>query len=203
MSENVNLKEYNETKIKRIEAMEDFLDEVYDFPKYTTQLINLANGNSQGTRPKVVGQLSELIKEVPKNSYGAWKEFYLEENNGYEKIQKATDITYGGVQKLQEAINLIDRNMVEAWINDLVIFKTGQGLFIQEAILKHISESENKSYRLATPEEESKGIDGYIGNTPVQIKNKTYTSKQMLSEKIDVEIIYYGTTDKYITIYRK
>ncbi len=26
------------------------------FPRYTTQLINLANQNAQGTRPKVVGQ---------------------------------------------------------------------------------------------------------------------------------------------------
>ncbi len=42
------------------------IEEVYEragapqpeFPKYTTQLMNLANLNAQGTRPKVVGQLS-------------------------------------------------------------------------------------------------------------------------------------------------
>ena len=33
------------------------------FPKYTTQLMNLANQNAQGTRPSVVGQMSELIQE--------------------------------------------------------------------------------------------------------------------------------------------
>ena len=32
-----------------------------EFPKYTSQLINWANQNAQGTRPKVVGQLSELF----------------------------------------------------------------------------------------------------------------------------------------------
>ena len=28
---------------------------IYDFPKYSTQLLNLANQNAQATRPKVVG----------------------------------------------------------------------------------------------------------------------------------------------------
>ena len=36
---------------------------VYPFPKYTTMLINQINQTAQGTRPKVVGQMSELIKE--------------------------------------------------------------------------------------------------------------------------------------------
>ena len=35
----------------------------YEFPKYVTQVINLVNSNAGGTRPKVVGQMSELIKE--------------------------------------------------------------------------------------------------------------------------------------------
>ena len=35
------------------------LDET-TFPKYTTVLMNIANRTSQGTRPNVVGQLSEL-----------------------------------------------------------------------------------------------------------------------------------------------
>ena len=35
----------------------------YEFPKYTSQLINWANQNAQGTRPVVVGQMSELFPE--------------------------------------------------------------------------------------------------------------------------------------------
>lgn len=37
--------------------------ESFSFPKYTSQLINWANQNAQGTRPKVVGQMSELFPE--------------------------------------------------------------------------------------------------------------------------------------------
>lgn len=40
-----------------------------EFPRYTTQILNLANQDAQGTRPRVVGQLSELIKECPDKTY--------------------------------------------------------------------------------------------------------------------------------------
>jgi len=36
-----------------------------EFPKYVTQLLNLANQNAQGTRPRVVGQMSDLIQQFP------------------------------------------------------------------------------------------------------------------------------------------
>lgn len=39
----------------------------YVFPKYTTQIINIANQNAGGTRPKVVGQMSELIIDYLNN----------------------------------------------------------------------------------------------------------------------------------------
>ena len=52
-----------------------------EFPKYTTQLMNLANQNAQGTRPKVVGTLSEIFQEFMNNnkniSIEDWREWYL------------------------------------------------------------------------------------------------------------------------------
>ena len=47
------------------------------------------------------------------------------------------------------------------------------------------------AYRTAIPSEEARGIDGYIGETPVSIKPMTYKSKNMLQERIDSTIIYY------------
>ena len=53
--------------------MQDLIvGDIPEFPKYSTQLINLANQNAQGTRPKVVGQMSELSKEFPGGSYDVW-----------------------------------------------------------------------------------------------------------------------------------
>jgi hypothetical protein len=50
--------------ISNVEILSDVVGEEPEFPKYTTQLMNLANQNAQGTRPRVVGQMSELIKEL-------------------------------------------------------------------------------------------------------------------------------------------
>ncbi|MDZ7363482.1 MAG: MjaI family restriction endonuclease [candidate division KSB1 bacterium] len=47
---------------------------VPEFPKYTTQLINLASQNAQATRPKVVGQMSELIRQFPQKHWQEWEE---------------------------------------------------------------------------------------------------------------------------------
>ena len=48
--------------------------EVVSFPKYATQLINLANYYSHGTRPEVVGQMSDLIQEFKGRKLREWEE---------------------------------------------------------------------------------------------------------------------------------
>jgi len=49
-------------KISTDEIRKVFDIETPEFPKYVGPLINLSNQYAQGTRPKVVGQMSELIK---------------------------------------------------------------------------------------------------------------------------------------------
>lgn len=53
------------TKIPNQEIAELLVGAPQAFPKYSTQLINLANRNAQGTRPIIVGQMSELIQQYP------------------------------------------------------------------------------------------------------------------------------------------
>ena len=51
-----------------------------ELPKYVSQLINLGNIFSQGTRPKVVGQMSELIKEFRKSggrTFEDWRKILI------------------------------------------------------------------------------------------------------------------------------
>ena len=95
------------------------------------------------------------------------------------------------IENFKEAINKIDKEIVKKWVDDLVIDKTFIGLKFQEAILKRIAKMKNKSYRLSTPQEESKGVDGFIGELPVSIKPITYKIKDMLNEQIEVKIIFY------------
>ena len=167
--------------------------EVVVFPKYTSQLINWANQNAQGTRAKIVGQMSELFPEFVDTednvTIESWEEWYLEKHPN--AIENATEKIYEHVNNLKEAIKLIDKNMVRSWVKDLVINKTYNGLYVQKAILASLSDKLNKEYRLATPAEESVGIDGYVGETPYSIKPDTYKTMNRLSESINVKMIYY------------
>lgn len=170
--------------------------ERYTFPKYTSQLINWANQNAQGTRPVVVGQMSELfpafMASTEEVTIENWRKWYIERYPN--AIQRATDKIYIHVENLRKAIPLIDREMVMQWVEDLVIYKTFNGLYVQKAILASLAERKNEIYRLATPEEESKGIDGFVGDIPYSIKPDTYKTMGRLSEMIDVKMIYYKKT---------
>ncbi len=164
------------------------------FPKYTSQIMNLSNQNAQGTRPHVVGQMSELFPEY-KNSdenptLEGWAEWYLARYP--DAIDKATDKIEQQVENLKRAISLIDRDMIKRWVTDLVINKTYMGLYYQQVILAHLAEAIHSSWRLATPEEESQGVDGYVGDHAYSIKPTTYKTMSRLPETISVTMVYYS-----------
>ena len=170
----------------------------YDFPKYATQFINLINSNAQGTRPNVVGQMSELIQEFDGHTLDEWIKWYTERNP--DAVANATERIYATYEKMRDAFNAIDKQMIENWVKDLVYTKTFCGLKFQGAIIAAIANEIGKTWRLANIEEESKGIDGYIGDQPIQIKSDTYKLESRLSEKIDVPIVYYAKKKDGISI---
>ncbi len=167
------------------------------FPKYVTQILNLANQNAQGTRPSVVGQMSELIKEFKGNRLREWEEWYLSKHP--EAITLATNRILEMINRLKEAMSRIDKDVVERWARDLLVVKTFVGLKFQEAILKRLAGRYNLPYRLAEPEEEAKGIDGFVGNVAVSIKPSTYQTKN-LQEEINVLIVFYEKTKDGVKI---
>lgn len=204
MSENVELSDFTEVKLNVGDIFEGVVGNKPEFPKYTTQLINLANQNAQGTRPKVVGQLSELIKECPDRSYSGWKAWYSSKYP--DSIDKATEKIGKMVEELKKAIEQIDDEMIAKWAEDLIVTKTSEGLIIQEYVIDYIAGKLRKEWRFSTPEEESRNIDGYIGEVPVQIKPISYLAKKpTVREQIDVETIYYDKTknSNYVRIYTK
>jgi len=182
-----------------IEEIRKYLDiDTPEFPTYVAPLINLANQYAQGTRPKVVGQMSELIQEFRGKTLSEWEKWYLEKKP--DAIKNATEKILHKLKELRNSMNNIDEKMVEKWVRDLVIVKTFAGLRFQEAILKKGAKLKRTNYRLSKPNEESIGIDGYIGDIPVSIKPDTYEMKAALSEKIDIKIIIYKKIDDGIEV---
>lgn len=168
----------------------------FSFPKYTSQLINLANQNAQGTRPVVVGKMSDLFQEFlesdEERNIDGWRRWYLKRYP--DSFEKATNKIWEQVNNLRNAIELIDKEMVENWVENLIIYKTFNGLYVQKAILAFLANKKGTTYRLANAIEESHGIDGYVGDVSYSIKPDTYKYMERLSEVIDVKMIYYTKT---------
>lgn len=165
------------------------------FPKYTAQLINLASQNAQATRPKVVGNLSELFPEFKNQAtditVNDWQTWYI--SNNPQAITESTKKICLQLKNLEKALSCIDEEMVKTWVTDLIINKTYNGLYLQQAILQKLSIIYNTTYRLATAKEEAKGIDGYVGKIAYSIKPITYkaTNVRSISDDIDVKMIFY------------
>jgi hypothetical protein len=177
-----------EISSKEIKKLLDI--ETPEFPKYSTRLVNLANQLAQGTRPRIVDQMTELIQQFTGKELPEWEKWYLEQKP--DAIGTATEKIFQMLKNFRNTIDKIDQTMVEQWARDLVIVKTFVGLRLQEAILKKGAEIKKTEYRLSEPDEESKGIDGYIGAIPVSIKPHTYyEAEASLPENIEYKTIYY------------
>ena len=169
---------------------------------YIGSVINLANSFSQATRAKHVGQVSDLIqeyREIAENpSVEGWESFYASKI-GLEKIDIAADKIWEYVQRIRENLNSLNHDDVKNWTKDLVIDKTFAGLQIQLDILEMVSET--GEFRLSTPDEESKGIDGYVDGEPVSIKPNTYKKTiQSGKESIPYRIIFYKNTKRGLVV---
>lgn len=190
-------------KIKNDKISEINESELFEFPKYTTQIMNLANQNAGGTRPRVVGQLSELFPQYMDSTSSPnveeWEKWYIEKYPN--AIEEATQKVLLQIDNLKTALPLVTDELIQKWIVDLIKYKTFNGMYFQKAIISSIAEIENKSWRLARPIEEAKGIDGFIGEVPVSIKPDTYEYMKGLNEKIDVKIITYSKKKDGIIVY--
>jgi len=176
-------------KITRDEIGPDPKVDALILPKYVSYIINRANRWSQGTRPKVVGQLTDLFKDFPGNTLNEWEEWYLQQKP--DAISQATEKILKMIENIKDATDKIDRQMVETWTKNPVIVETFKGLRFQKAVLKKGAEIVNADYRIATKEEEPKGIDGYINNKPVSIKPATYRLEPELVESLSGVVLYY------------
>jgi hypothetical protein len=104
------------------------------------------------------------------------------------------------LSNFKDAIDRIDGNLIELWIKDLILAKTFSGLKFQRAILKKVAKYFNMPYRYSSKEDESKGIDGYIGDVPISIKPDTYKTKPNLTESLPKNIIFYSKKKNKIIV---
>jgi hypothetical protein len=177
-------------KIKlKYKAIRELLDiEPVEFEKYVGPLINLANRFAGGTKARVVGQMTELIKEFEGKGYPDWEKWYLERHG--DKLEIAQNKISEMLKKMKKAFNGISEGGIEMFVKDLVLAKTFIGLRLQEAILKAVAKELKQEWRWALPVEEAKNVDGFIARWSVSIKPVTY--KQITTkDELPVDIIIW------------
>jgi len=112
--------------------------------------------------------------------------------NHPKTIDEAVKLIMSKKNEVKDSFNKIDEKLVRDWVTDLVIDKSFWGLKIQEAVLLKIEKLTGKKTRLANRTEESKGIDGFIEDTPVQIKPTSYkTASNVKTENLKAKTIFY------------
>ena len=182
-----------EFEIKKNDKVK-FIEES-DFPKYTTQIMNVFNGGAGScTGPKVVGPLKDIFQKFldsgQEPNLENWKKFY--EKDHIDKYDIAFQKIKESQSKYINAIKLINDEMLKEYQKDLIIKKTFLGLSVEYFILNYLSEKYELEYRFATSKEESQNIDGYIDGNPIQIKPESHKSNiQVKNININVPIIYY------------
>lgn len=169
---------------------------------YIGSVINLGNSFSQATRPKHVGQMSDLIQSFRDSYYeqsvDGWESYY-NDMIGSDKIEIASKKIYEYVQRIKANLEHLTEDDVYDWTRDLIINKTFDGLLIQLTVLELASDG--KPWRLSTSSEESRGIDGFIDGVPKSIKPYSYKKTiQSGKETIPYDIIYYRNTKNGLVI---
>lgn len=167
-------------------------------PTYVSPILNLANRFASGTRPKVVGQMSDLIQEFDGKSLDEWASWYQERYP--DAIADAVRLIRNKLSEFRRVIDNISDEMIESWVKDLVLVKTFIGLKFQEAILKKVAEHTGLDYSLASPAQEARGIDGIIGKQEVSIKPSSWKDQVIQRETLRGVLICYKKTDEGLEI---
>ena len=142
------------------------------FPLYSKSILNIATQNSKATGVKVVGSMKDQWTQFMATrgrSVQAWETWYMA-NGGPAKIQAATNRLYDMLCKMPVDHSVFTRALAEQYIMDLVINKTHYGMSGEYHSVLAAARHFDLDYRFSTPEEESQGIDAWIGDRPVQVK---------------------------------
>ena len=161
------------------------------FPKNTKPILNIATQNSQCTRVNVVGSMKDYFTEFRNEKDGKtvedWEKFYKTKKNGVQAIKAATDKLHAYLMDMPLDHNVFTRELAETYILDLIINKTHYGMSGEYYAVLATAKFFKKEYRFSTAEEETQGIDAWIGEFPVQVKHHGSVEKHHVRNKADVE----------------
>jgi len=159
-----------------------------EWPRYATQLLNIAGQNAQCFTAKKVGSMKESWLEfvatgVP-DTLENWEAFQRP-RIGEENLQWAADKLYSKAHD-DMGISWITPELCRDYVEEVIFNKTHFGMGGESAAIQAAAEYFKMPYRFSTAEEESQGIDGWIGEYPVQVKPEDTYKKGHVHNGADV-----------------
>ncbi len=198
----IKIDKKTKVKLKKYVDLDVDEEKVFPLPKYTTQFFNLISSNAQATRPKYVGQMSDIIPEFINEFYEAnerfpewkdWQEYYLNKNKehyeaGFKRFKEYIKFHLEAMEKI---INDDEYDLARNWYDKFLMIQNFKGFQFEQFIFLYIkketiySDSKRFKVRKAKPEEESKKIDIIIehldGSPDIMINIKPHSSYSRMS----------------------
>lgn len=144
-----------------------------DRPKYTFFALNNAVEYSGANRKEVLGDVKEIYENYerrnPDCSFEEWKEYYLRECDGEEKIQTATDEAYDQLITIREAIKQINRSDVEQFIRGFTLYGTYENKNAKEAVKNKLLTERSDVKNTTSDEVDSWGVDLSYGDYYIKL----------------------------------
>jgi hypothetical protein len=178
-----------------------------EYPKYFRDIVNKANRYSGATRKNRIGDLGALFTTFRNRNLSAnqtvenWRAFYTErhpsaiETATQEVAEKFLEIVKA-VNPNTKKLNLTTRAFIATWVEELIIDKTFNGLMAQSEVASALAQHNSMKLTNATSEEDSRGIDGYIGDVSISVKPASYKAEQIEAQ----EMVYYTIQNGNIVI---
>lgn len=168
-----------------------------EWPKYSTQLLNLASQNCKATSPKNVGSVKELWLAMRKNGIPGTLQNWINYYNtvyGQDRLIEAGSKIHLMLKKMN--ITGITLEMCIDYAMEVVYNKTHMGLGGEEMAIEAVAKFFKLSFKFSSREEESIGIDGWIGNKPVQVKPHNSAFKSHVHNHPDTDKILLITYEE-------
>lgn len=141
------------------------------WPKYATQLMNIAAQNCKATAPKNIGSCKEAWMQMREQHIPGtlenWTAFY-NQLHGEAKLIAAGKNIHAMLTKM--GITWITQDMAIDYAKEIAYNKTHMGLGGEEMAVQVVAKYFDQPLRFSTAAEESQGTDAWIGGRPVQVK---------------------------------
>lgn len=165
------------------------------WPKYSTQILNMANQNAKSTSVKTVGSMKEMWMDMRKQGIRGtldnWTTYY-NSVRGEATLITAGKTLYTMVVKMNLQ-NIITEDMCIDYVKEMVYNKTHMGMAGEEMAIEVVANYLKRSYRFSTKEEEARGIDGWIENIPVQVKPNDSPKIPHIPNGVDTQKVLFIT----------